>query len=110
MGVRDSWNPGPPVTKYHLMRFRVRHIDEKAKLTGEIALDARGAAMPPAVGQAVVTELGVLERRRRKLPAELGLLLSVAMNLFTQTSLDQVVVNLLKGLRCIWPDPIFRCA
>ena len=29
------------------------------------------------------------------------------MNLFTQDSLDQVLVKLLKGLRFIWPDPTF---
>jgi len=29
------------------------------------------------------------------------------MHLFTQDSLDQVLVKLLKGLRFIWPDPTF---
>ena len=89
------------------MRFMIRHIDEQTILTDEITLDALGAAVPQAVVKAVVAELGVAEDRRRKLPAELGLLLSVAMNLFTQDSLDQVLVKLLKGLRFIWPDPTF---
>lgn len=89
------------------MRFMFRHIDEKAKLMDEIALDALGAAVPPAVVKAVVAEQGVAERRRRKLPAEVGLLLTVAMNLFTQDSLEQVLRKLLKGLRLIWPDPTF---
>jgi hypothetical protein len=85
----------------------IRHIDEQAQLTDEITLDALGAAVPHAVVQAVVAELGVAEHRRRKLPAEVTLLLSVAMHLFTQDSLDQVLVKLLKGLRFIWPDPTF---
>lgn len=89
------------------MRFMIRHIDEHAQLTDEITLDALGAAVPHAVVKAVVADLGVAEHRRRKLPAEVGLLLSVAMNLFTQASLDQVLVKLLKGLRFIWPDPTF---
>jgi len=89
------------------MCFMIRQIGEQAKLTDEIALDALGAAVPHAMVKAVVAELGVAEHRRRKLPAELGLLLSVAMNLFTQDSLDQVLVKLLKGLRFIWPDPTF---
>jgi Insertion element 4 transposase N-terminal/Transposase DDE domain len=89
------------------MRFMIRQIEERAKLPDEITLDALGAAVPRAVVKAVVAELGVAEHRRRKLPAEVGLLLSVAMNLFTQDSLDQVLVKLLKGLRFIWPDPTF---
>lgn len=89
------------------MCFMIRQIDEQAKLTDEIALDALGAAVPHAVVKAVVAELGVAEHRRRKLPAEVGWLLSMAMNLFTQDSLDQVLVKRLKGLRFIWPDPTF---
>jgi hypothetical protein len=85
----------------------IRQIEEQAKLPDEITLDALGAAVPHAVVKAVVAELGVAEHRRRKLPAEVGLLLSVAMNLFTQDSLDQVLVKLLKGLRFICPDPTF---
>jgi hypothetical protein len=92
------------------MRFMLRHIDEQAKLTDEIALDALGAAVPHSTVKAVVAELGVVEHRRRKLPAEVALLLSVAMNLFTQDSLAQVLVKLLKGLRFIWPDPTFAPA
>jgi hypothetical protein len=55
--------------------------------------------------KAVIKDLGVVEQRRRKIPSEVGVLLSVAMNLFTQESLEQVLVKLLKGLRFIWPDP-----
>jgi Insertion element 4 transposase N-terminal/Transposase DDE domain len=87
------------------MRFMIRQIDAQAKLPDEITLDALGAAVPHATVKAVVTALGVTEHRRRKLPAEVALLLSVAMNLFTQDSLDQVLVKVLKGLRFIWPDP-----
>jgi hypothetical protein len=39
--------------------------------------------VPHTLVKAVAAELGVAEHRRRKLPAEVGLLLSVAMNLFT---------------------------
>lgn len=89
------------------MRFMIRQINEQAKLTDEIVLDALEAAVPHAVVKAVVADLGVATHRRRKLPAELGLLLSVVMNPFTQDSLDQVLVKLLKGLRFLWPDPTF---
>jgi hypothetical protein len=81
----------------------IRHIDEHAQLTDEISLDAFGAAVPHAVVKAVVADLGVAEHRRRKLPAEVALLLSMAMHLFIQDSLTQVLIKLLKGLRFIWP-------
>jgi hypothetical protein len=61
--------------------------------------------MPHAQVKAVIRDLGAIEQRRRKVPAELGVLLSVAMNLFTQDSLQQVLVKLFKGLRFIWHDP-----
>lgn len=83
----------------------IRQIEAQAKLPDEITLDALGAAVPHAVVKAVVAALGVAEHRRRQLPAEVGLLLSVAMNLCTQDSLDHVLVKLRKGLRFIWPAP-----
>ncbi|MGQ9586743.1 MAG: IS4 family transposase, partial [Anaerolineae bacterium] len=52
-----------------------------------------------------VAELGVAEQRKRKLPAELTLLLTVAMNLFTHYALEEVLRKLLKGLRFLWPEP-----
>ncbi|MBI3326829.1 MAG: transposase domain-containing protein [Nitrospinae bacterium] len=87
------------------MRFMIRQIDERAKLTGEIALDALGAALPHAVVNAVMADVGVAERRRRKLPAELELFPSIAMNLFTQDSLEQVLVKLLRGCASSGPTP-----
>lgn len=76
-----------------------------AKLTDEIRLEALEFAVPHEQVKAVVRDLGVAEQRRRKVPAEVAVLLSVAMNLFTQESLQQVLVKLLKGLRFIWADP-----
>jgi hypothetical protein len=68
-------------------------------------LEALESAVPHEQVKAVVRDLGVAEQRRRKVPAEVAVLLSVTMNLFTQESLPQVLVKLLKGLRFIWADP-----
>ena len=92
------------------MRFMIRHIDESAKLSDEIRLAAIKKAVPHSVVQEVVRELGVTEQRRRKLPAELVLLLTVAMNLFSHYPMYQVLLKLLRGLRFIWPDPDFAAA
>ncbi|MHB0870821.1 MAG: IS4 family transposase [Chloroflexota bacterium] len=68
-------------------------------------MEAIEAAVPRATVEAVVADLGVAEQRRRKLPAQLTVLLAIAMNLFTHHSLEEVLRRLLKGLRFIWPDP-----
>jgi len=88
----------------------IRQIDPNAKLAHEVSVEALEAAVPRATVEAVVADLGVAEQRRRKLPAGLTMLLSVAMNLFTHDSLEVVLRKLLKGLRYIWPDPDFATA
>lgn len=92
------------------MGFMIRQIPENARLADEVALDALASALPRAVIEAVVVDLGVAEQRRRKLPADLVILLTVAMNLFTRQSLGQVLVKMLKGLRLLWPEPAFQTA
>ena len=72
-----------------------------AELADEIRLEALEAALPHEEVQAVIRVCPW----RSKVPAEVGVLLSVAMNLFTHDSLQQVLVKLLKGLRFIWADP-----
>lgn len=74
-------------------------------ITDEMKLDALESALPHDQIKAVISDLGVAEQRRRKVTSEVGLLISVAMNLFTRDSLQQVLVKLMKGLRFIWPDP-----
>ncbi len=83
----------------------IRQIDPNAKLADEVSVDALEAAVPRATVEAVVADPGVAEQRRRKLPAELTVLLTVAMNLFTHDALEEVLRKLLRGLRFIWPQP-----
>jgi Insertion element 4 transposase N-terminal/Transposase DDE domain len=90
--------------------FMIRQIPETAKLTDEAALEALESSLPKEVVQSVVADLGVAEARRRKLPADLTILLTVAMNLFSQQSLPQVLVKMLGGLRFLWPEPEFQTA
>jgi hypothetical protein len=88
----------------------IRQIPETAKFADEVALEALGRALPRGVIEAVVADLGVASQRRRKLPAELTMLLAVAMNLYTRQSLGQVLVKMVKGLRLLWPEPAFQPA
>ena len=90
-----------------------------ARDSGDIDTASLGAAlaqlealMPPAARPLVRQELLQREatarstdRRRRKLPAEVTVLLCVAMSLFPHDALDVVLHKLVHGLRLFWPDP-----
>jgi hypothetical protein len=89
------------------MGFSLRQIAPDAKLTDEIALEALQTAIPYPILEAAVLSSGAKEERRRKLPAEVTMMLGVSMNLFTRECLSQVLEKTLKGLRFIWPDPEF---
>lgn len=92
------------------MGFMIRQIAENAKLNDEVCLAAIETVIPPSTLKAVVSDLGAREKRCRKLPAELTMLLIVAMNMLCHYSLHQVLIKLLRGLRLIWPDPDFVAA
>lgn len=87
------------------MGFMIGQFPAEAKFVDQVRLEAIESTIPQAVLKEVVADLGVVEQRRRKLPAEFTLLLTVGMNLFARDPLHRVLVKLLKGLRFIWPDP-----
>ena len=92
------------------MGYMIRQIETNAKMTDEVRLEALEAAVPYATLQAVVQAHGLQRQRKRKLSAEMGLLLSIAMNLYSHLSLGQVMYKLVQGLRYVWPEPSFKPA
>ena len=92
------------------MGYMIRHIETNAKMTDEVRLEALEAAVPNDTLQAVVQAHGLQRQRKRKLSAEMGLLLSIAMNLYSHLSLGQVMYKLVQGLRYVWPEPSFKPA
>lgn len=92
------------------MGYMIRQVAPTLRLSDEHVLEALAEVMPQETVRAVVTELGAMEARCRKLPAQLTLLLTVAMALFPREALDRVLFKLLKGLRLLWPEPDFRPA
>jgi hypothetical protein len=85
------------------MGFSLRTIADKIRFPEAVNLNVLKQAIPQATVEAVITDLGVQEQRIRKLPATMVLLLCVAMGLFTNMSLEQVLIKMVKGLRYIWP-------
>jgi hypothetical protein len=73
--------------------------------TDAIALEALERVIPAALLQAAAQQADVPTQRRRKLPAEVTLLLCLAMSLWTHHALDVVLHKMTHGLRLFWPDP-----
>jgi hypothetical protein len=87
------------------MGFIARQRLETSTFTDAIALEALERVVPLAMIQAVVADADVPTERRRKLPADVTLLLCVAMGLFTREALTMVLHKLVHGLRLFRPGP-----
>jgi len=85
------------------MGFSLRTIADDSRFSDAVRLNALERAIPQAAVAAVIADLDVAEQRTRKLPAGMTLLLCVAMGLFTNTALEQVLGKMVKGVRYIWP-------
>ena len=96
--------------RVHLLRYMIRQIDAEAKISETVRLEALETTVPHATIQAVVRDHHVERQRDRKLSAEMGLLLIIAMNLFSRSSLSQVLWKLVQGLRFVWPKAAFTPA
>jgi len=85
------------------MGFSLRTIADDIRLPETVSLNALEQAIPQTTVEAVVADLGIKEQRTRKLPTVVTLLLCIAMGLFTNMALEQVLIKMVKGLRYIWP-------
>ena len=87
----------------HLLGYMIRQIDADAKVSEQVRLEALEQVIPYTAIQAVIAAHGLQRQRKRKLSAETGLLLGIAMHLFRGCSLRQVLWKLMKGVRLLWP-------
>lgn len=92
------------------MGFSLRTIADSVRFSEAVSLNALEQTVPRFVAEAVVSDLGVEEQRIRKLTAVVTLLFCVAMGLFTNMALEQVLIKMVKGLRYIWPDENYQTA
>ena len=92
------------------MGFSLRTIIDVTEFSENVRLNVLERAVPQASVEAVLIDLNATEQRTRKLPAALTTLLCVAMGMFTDTGLEQVLIKLVKGLRYIWPDDEYQTA
>jgi hypothetical protein len=81
----------------------VRPVPVGTNLAEELSVQALERAVPHAAVLAVTAAHRGPTQRRRKLPGEVVLLLSILMNLYTQEALDRVLGKLDRGVRLLGP-------
>lgn len=86
------------------MERSLRPIDPVVHITEEATLEALGQTLARTRIEAVLTALGVVEQRTRKLTMVLTVLVCIAMNLFTEEAIDDVLGKLMQGPRFLRPD------
>ena len=86
------------------MERSLRPIDPLVHITEEATLEALGQTLARARIEAVLKARGVVEQRARKLTMVLTVLVCIAMNLFTEEAIDDVLGKLMQGPRFLRPD------
>jgi hypothetical protein len=81
------------------MERSLRQITSSVHWTREIKLDVLSEKISSARIMSVLARLGVSEQRVRKLTMELIVLVCIAMNLFTEEAIDDVLQKLIAGQR-----------
>ena len=81
----------------------LRQVCASVHFSQDATLDALGRHFVPVRIDALLDAWQVREQRLRKLPMRLVVLLCIAMNLFTDESLDGVLGKLLQGARFLRP-------
>ncbi|MGH2389549.1 MAG: IS4 family transposase [Chloroflexota bacterium] len=92
------------------MGLMVRTLPAETNLTEELTVQALERAVPQAQIQAVATAYHRPGQRRRKLPLEVLLLVSILMNLYTEEALARVLGKLYRGVRLLGPEQAVRLA
>jgi hypothetical protein len=86
------------------MSLRIRYIDPDATPSRQVSLEALARILPEATIAQVLKECDATQRRTRKLPASLVVLLCVAMNLYTNDCIAHVFFRLLSRIRWLLAD------
>jgi hypothetical protein len=87
------------------MPFRIRTIGSERNLCDEIDFSAVLRVTPAAVICDALERTGAREIRHRKLPYPAVVLLLIALNIYTDLSIEHTLKKVARPLRFIWPDP-----
>lgn len=83
------------------MPIRIGDIDPNSQFCKSVTMDMINEIVPLEIIEAVIEESGVKEKRIRKMPAWLTVLLCIGMNLYSEVSLSYVMARLVRGTRLL---------
>lgn len=81
-----------------------REIENIFEIESPMWWDLFNRVIPPEIIDAVLTETGTREKRKRKLSAKTTLMLAIAISIFTEESIEQVFSAMIEGIRFSHPD------
>jgi hypothetical protein len=92
------------------MNFTTRSLGVEQRFCEAVTMDTITRVVPAATIAAAVEEIGVRERRVRKLTAQMTILVLIGMGLYKDLSMQAVLQKLVKGVRLLWPDWEYQLA
>jgi hypothetical protein len=82
----------------------LRQMSSSVHISASATLDMLGERLDPAVLEPVLKQFGLRDVRQRKLPLVIVMLLCVAINLFADQAIEDVLAKLWQGPRFLRPD------
>ncbi len=86
------------------MNFTTRILGVEQRFCDAVTMETITRVVPAATIAAVVEEIGVRERRVRKLSAQVTILVLIGMGLYSHLSIPAVMQKLVKGVCLLWAD------
>jgi hypothetical protein len=90
------------------MPFTLRQFEQEDNFCQQISLDAFEQVIPPAQIEAAKARCGPVGTRNRRLTPLAVVWLIIAMHLFSHSSIAHVFHHLARGLRFLWPNPLYQ--
>lgn len=86
------------------MERSLREMNSSVQISTGATLDMLGERLAPAVIEPVLKQFGLRDIRQRKLPLVIVVLVCVAINLFTDLAIEDVLAKLWQGPRFLQPN------
>ena len=80
-------------------------METESKFAAHLTMEVIAKAVPTETIQAVLSDLGAVCRRERKLNAVVTVLVVIMMSICSNQSIGAVVRKVARGLRFVWSDP-----
>jgi hypothetical protein len=92
------------------MNFTTRSLGVEQRFCDAVTMETITRVVPATTISAAVEEIGVRERRVRKLSARMTILVLIGMGLYNDLSIQAVMHKLVRGVRLLWPDWEYQLA